>query len=213
MDYILFDLDGTLTDPFEGISNSVVYALKKYGIEVKDKSTLTSFIGPPLFDSFETYYGFTKEQAVEAVSFYREYYSTKGIFENSVYDGIVPLLQKLKGAGKKIILATSKPEKFSIKILEHFRLLEYFDIVAGATMDESRIKKSDIISYALSLGKITDKANTIMIGDREHDILGAKANGLKSVGVLYGYGDLEELKRAGADYIVKTPAEIFEIIK
>lgn len=212
MENILFDLDGTITDSFAGISNSVVYALKKYGIEVEDKRTLFPFIGPPLVDSFINFYGFSHDKALEAVNYYREYYSVKGIFENSVYEGVVPLLKNLKESGKNVILATCKPEKFAEKILEHLGLLKYFDTVAGATFDESRIKKEDVISYALSLGGITDKSSAIMIGDRKDDILGARGNCLKSIGVLYGYGNLEELTQAGADYIAEKPEDILKIV-
>ena len=144
-EFIFFDLDGTLTDPFEGITNSVVYSLNSYGIEVVDKSELKRFIGPPLFQSFEKYYGFSKEKAIEAVDRYREYFRDKGMFENALYDGTVKLLKKLKKNGKKIILATSKPEAFALRILEHFDILKYFDVVVGSTMDGSLINKGDII--------------------------------------------------------------------
>lgn len=211
MDYILFDLDGTITNSYNGIINSIVYSLKKFGIEVEDKSKLSAFIGPPLLNSFETYFGFSEAKATDAVKFYREYYSDKGIFENSVYDGVVPLLKSLKAAGKKIILATSKPEAFAEKCLDHFKLCEYFDTVAGATFDQSRVSKTDVISYALEKGKVL-KSSAVMVGDRKHDILGAKAHGLKSVGVLYGYGDRTELESAGADYIAESPQDILKIV-
>ena len=211
-DIILFDLDGTLTDPGEGITNSVAYALGKYGIEVTDKKELYKFIGPPLKDSFMKYYGFSEEEAIKAIEYYREYFRDTGIFENKVYEGVVDMLEAIHAEGKKIVLATSKPEEFAVRILQHFGLKKYFNVVAGASMDSSRSKKGDVIAYAISLCDDFDKDKSIMIGDREHDILGAKENGLKSLGVLYGYGSEEELKKAGADYIVSTPADILKLI-
>ena len=210
--WILFDLDGTLTDPCEGITNSIAYALKKYDIEVNYKKELYKFIGPPLKDSFMKYYGFCETEADRAIAFYREYFRDKGIFENRVYDGVVDMLENLYSNGKKIVLATSKPEEFAVRILEHFDLKKFFSVIAGASMDSSRSKKGDVIAYALSMCEDVAKEAAVMIGDREHDIIGAKENSLKSIGVLYGYGSEEELKTAGADYIVQTPADILKII-
>ena len=153
----------------------------------------------------------TDEQCAEALAYYREYYSVTGLLENEVYDGIIDLLKQLKAAGKTIILATSKPEEYSVRILEHFNLLEYFDDVSGATMDEKRSKKDEIITYALRKNNIVDTNKCVMIGDRKYDILGGKKNHLKTMGVLYGYGSHEELTAAGADYLVSSPAEIFKI--
>lgn len=209
---ILFDLDGTLTDPGEGITNSVAHALSKYGIEVSDKRELYKFIGPPLRDSFMKYYGFSENEALKAIECYREYFRDKGIFENKVYDGVEDMLRKLHTDGKKVVLATSKPVEFALRILEYFDLKKYFAVVAGASMDSSRSKKGDVIAYALSMCGDTDKSTAVMIGDREHDIIGAKENGLASIGVLYGYGDEAELKNAGADYIAETPEDILKLI-
>ena len=209
--YILFDLDGTLTDPGIGITNSVMYALKKFNIDVEDRATLYKFIGPPLLESFEKYYGFSKEESELALTYYREYFTPKGLYENEVYEGIEAVLTELKSRKKVLIVATSKPEAFAVEILQHFHLDRYFDFIAGATMDEKRTKKADVIAYALEQCKITDKASAIMIGDREHDVLGAKQVGLDSVGVLYGYGNYEELENAGATYIVENPGEILKI--
>ncbi len=203
----LFDLDGTLTEPFDGITNAVVYALERFGISVEDRRALSVFIGPPLFESFSAYYGLSDDDAVRAVSYYREYYSEKGIFQNSLYDGIVPLLRTLRARGKKLFVATSKPETFSVRIIEHYGLAEYFEFTAGASLDKSRIEKADVIEYALRRGAI-DAKKSVMIGDRKHDILGAKTHGLKSVGVLYGYGDKAEMTAAGADFIVEKPSDI-----
>jgi phosphoglycolate phosphatase len=211
-EYILFDLDGTLTNPAIGITNSVMFALKKYGITVSDRSELYKFIGPPLWDSFEKYYGFSKKEAKNAVEYYREYYRDKGIFENLIYDGLEALLHLLKVNGKTLIVATSKPEIFAKQILEHFNMSKYFLYIAGSNMDGSRVKKDEVISYALENCNITDKSKVIMIGDREHDIIGAKKTGVHSMGVLFGYGDKEELENAGADYIVETVAEIGKVL-
>lgn len=210
-DTILFDLDGTLTDPGLGITNSVAYALKRYGIEVQDRKSLYSFIGPPLSDSFMKYYGFSEEKAMEAIGVYREYFRDKGLYENEVYEGIRELLEKIKDSGRKIVLATSKPEEFSVRILEHFDLMKYFDVVAGASMDEKRNKKGDVIKYAMEKGGFTAE-KAIMIGDREHDVFGAKENGLPSIGVLYGYGSEDELRSAGADYIAKAVEDIYALL-
>lgn len=211
-DIVLFDLDGTLTDPGEGITNSVAYALKKYGIEVSDRRELYKFIGPPLKDSFMKYYGFNEDKAEQAIAFYREYFRDKGIFENRVYEGVEDMLRQLHTDGKKIVLATSKPEEFAVRILEYFDLKKYFSVVAGASMDSSRSKKGDVIKYAISLCEDFCKDTAVMVGDREHDIIGAKENGLKSIGVLYGYGDEKELKNAGADYIISTTQDILKLI-
>lgn len=210
---VLFDLDGTLTDPAIGITNSVAYALKKWGIKVSDRSELYKFIGPPLLDSFCKYYSFSKDESELAIKYYREYFADKGLFENSVYDGVVEMLTELKNRGKRLIVATSKPELFSKRILEHFELDGYFDFLAGATMDSSRVKKSDVIEYALKCCGIENVSDVIMIGDREHDVLGAAAFGMDSVGVLYGYGSYEELKSSGATYIVEKVDDILSIVK
>lgn len=210
-DTVLFDLDGTLTDPAEGITNSVAYALERYGIRVEDKKSLYSFIGPPLNDSFMQYYGFSPEKAMEAIGVYREYFRDRGIFENEVYEGIPELLDRIKKSGRKIVLATSKPEEFAVRILEHFDLIGYFDVVAGASMDEKRNKKGDVIKYAMEKGGFSAEG-AVMIGDREHDIFGAVENGLPSIGVLYGYGDRKELEAAGAAYIAEAVKDIFELL-
>lgn len=208
--YIMFDLDGTLTDPATGITNSVMYALKKYGIEVNDRSELYSFIGPPLQKSFERFYGFSEDEAKKAVEYYREYYRDKGIFENTLYDGIKELLQLLKERRRTVILATSKPEIFARQILEHFQLITYFDFIAGSELDGRRVDKDDVIRYALDGCGINDLSKAIMIGDREYDIIGAQKLGIKSMGVLFGYGSRDELENAGADYILETVADLID---
>jgi len=210
--YILFDLDGTLTDSGEGITNSVMYALKKYEIEVKDRSELYKFIGPPLVESFEKYYGFSEEESAKAVEYYREYYKSHGIFENRVYDGIEELLAKLKGYGKILVVATAKPELFAIQVLEHFELAKYFTFIAGSNLNETRTKKDEIIRYALESCDITDLSKVVMVGDREHDILAAKMIGIDSIGVLFGYGSKEELESAGANFTANSAEEIGKLI-
>lgn len=210
--YLLFDLDGTLTDPAEGITNSVAYALDKFGINVEDKSTLYKFIGPPLVEAFSEYYGFSKEDSEKATAYYRETFRVKGLYENRVYDGVVEVLEELRSKGKKLIIATSKPEEFTMKILNHFDLLKYFDFVAAATFDATRNTKDKVIAYALELIKPQNKAEVVMIGDRHHDIDGARLNGIDSVGVLWGFGSREELTTAGATYIADALDRLTELI-
>lgn len=210
---ILFDLDGTLTDPGLGITKSVSYALDKFGIQITDLATLYKFIGPPLMDSFMDFYGFSKNDAKLAITYYREYYHDKGIYENVIYDGMKDLLQTLCDAHYKLLVATSKPEEFAIRILEHFHIKKYFTYIAGATMDGTRSDKKAVITYALSSGQVSDPASAIMIGDRKYDILGAKQSGMDSMGVLYGYGNREELEDACATYIVAQVSDIYPTLK
>lgn len=211
-DVILFDLDGTLTDSSPGIMNSIVYALKKYNISVENTDDLRKFLGPPLHESFRDFYGFDDEKSMEAVGFYREYFSTKGLLENEVYSGIREMLEDLKENGKRLILATSKPQPFTDRIMEHFDLAKYFEFIAGSNMDGTRSKKAEVIAYALESCGIMGKSNVVMVGDREHDIIGAKTVGIDSIGVEYGYGDYDELSDASATYIVKTVEELKELL-
>ncbi|WP_349948004.1 HAD family hydrolase [Lacrimispora sp. BS-2] len=203
-EYLLFDLDGTLTDPKEGITKSVQYSLRHFGIEVENLDELCCFIGPPLKDSYMEYYGFSEEQARKAIDIYREYFSEKGWYENKAYEGVLDVLKSLLNAGKKLYVASSKPEVFVRKILKHFGLDSCFLFMGGADMEETRVKKADVIRYVLKECGITDLDRTVMIGDRKHDILGAKETGIASVGVLYGYGDRRELTEAGADVLAET---------
>ena len=191
-----------------GITNSVMYALRKFGIEVSDRSELYSFIGPPLADSFQKYYGFDEEKANQAVAYYREYFRDRGIFENEAYQGIAEVLGALKEKGAVVALATSKPYEFAVRILEHFGLIQYFDYFGAATMDGRISKKTDVIAQLLSEIGIDDRAGVLMVGDRDQDINGAKANGLASVGVLWGYGSAEELQGAGADFVLESPKDL-----
>jgi len=210
--YILFDLDGTLTDPKVGITKSVAYALRSFGIEVKELDSLCKFIGPPLRVSFRDYYGFSEKDCVSAIEKYREYFRETGLFENEVYPGIENLLKNLKQSGKKLFVATSKPTVFAVRILEHFNLLRYFDYVAGSELDGSRERKSDVISYVLKQNGLTGQTGVIMVGDREHDVIGARENNIDVVGVLYGYGNRAELEKSGATYIVETVKELGELL-
>jgi phosphoglycolate phosphatase len=207
--YVLFDLDGTLTDPGPGITNSVMYALRAFGIEPPVREDLYKFIGPPLAQSFEEFYGFSPEKAREAIIKYREYYSDIGIYENELYQGMPTVLDFLKNRGYNLLVATSKLDIFARRILEHFKISEYFDFVAGADINETRSEKADVIAYALkNINNSNSNLQAVMVGDRTHDIIGAKKCGLKSVGVLYGYGNLEELTQAGADVIAAAVADI-----
>ena len=205
---IFFDLDGTLTDPGLGITNAVMHALSAYGIPLPPRQELYKFIGPPLTWSFQTYYGFSEEESLKAVAKYREHYSVIGLFENEVYPGIPQLLEKLRAAGKTLCVATSKPEKFAVQILEHFGIARFFHHICGAAMDESRGTKHEVIEYAIGKLDGVSREDILMVGDREHDILGAKQSGLGCMGVLYGYGDRAEHEAAGADHIVETVEEL-----
>ena len=209
---VLFDLDGTLIDPRLGIINSVTYALNKYNIKVKDSSELLKFIGPPLVVSFQSFYNFSKEKAIEATSYYREYYKDKGVNENVLYDGVKELLNLLHNNNYVIALATSKPEIFAKHILLHYDILKYFDVIAGATLDGSISSKEQVIELALSKLNNYSKNEIIMVGDRHFDINGASYHNLDSIGVLYGFGSKEELKEANATYIVDSIEQIFEIV-
>lgn len=201
--YLLFDLDGTITDSETGITRCVAYALNYFGIQVNDLRELSPFIGPPLLDSFKDFYNFTDEQATVAVAKYRERYADKGILENELYPGIEELLADAQKNGKTVILATSKPEIFAKRILDHFGLSDYFSFVAGSGLDGSLHTKTDVINYILQSNQITNLESVVMIGDRKHDIIGAKNVGIDSIGVLYGFGDYKELSDAGADHIAE----------
>lgn len=210
--YVLFDLDGTLTDSQDGILNSIEYALHHFGIPVEDRAILRPWLGPPLVDSLMKYHGFNREQALEGVKKFREYFDIKGIFENRVYDGIEALLARLQAEGYILMTATSKPEVAARRIADHFNLTRYFTFIGGASLDDSRVRKADVIRYVLETNRIDDPASVMMVGDRENDILGAKQNGLESIGVLYGYGDRDELEAAGADHIAETVEDIIRFL-
>ncbi len=208
---VFFDLDGTLVDSGEGVTNSCMYALEKFGIQEK-KENLYRFIGPPLYQSFKEFYGFDGERAEIAVKTYREYYKEKGIYECHLYNGIEDLLKYLKEKGYKIALATSKPEDYAHRVLDFLGISKYFDYKIGATMDEkTRATKEAVIEYTLSVSNTSAK-DAIMVGDRHFDINGANTFGMDSIGVIFGYGSYEELKGAGATHIVKCAKEIKDIL-
>jgi len=212
VDTILFDLDGTITDPKTGITKSVQYALESFDINVENPDDLTNFIGPPIRQSFKSFYGFDDTGVEKAVEKFRERYLAKGIYENIMYTGIDTMLKKLIDDGKTLIIATSKPTAQAKIVLSHFCLYKYFTYVSGAEMNGDRSDKSEVIQYALEQTNIKDLSRCIMIGDRKHDIIGAKTAGIKSIGVLYGYGDHNELSDAGADYIVKDIDELSSLL-
>ena len=199
---VLFDLDGTLTDSGPGIMNSVKYALEKVGELTPDVDELRKFIGPPLKGQFMEHCGIDEEKAAEMVTLYREYFTVTGIFENSVYDGVEEMLKTLKQAGIKIAKI----------IADHFGLAQYFDVIGGACMDETRTEKQDVIRYVLEQCEEKELDKIVMVGDRSYDILGGHAEGLKVIGVLYGYGDLKELSEAGADALATTPQEVAKLV-
>jgi len=212
MEYIFMDLDGTITNPAEGITRCFEYALNHFGIEVEDRTQLEKFIGPPLRQSFKEGFGFDDEKATEAIAKYRERFNPTGMFENEVYDGMETALQTLKEAGKVLIVATSKPEHMAVKILEHFGLDGYFDDICGSCDDRNRNEKDEVIRYALEKHGITDMTDVLMVGDRKFDVIGAEKCGIRCLGVLYGFGDREELEAAGAVYIAETVEDMARII-
>lgn len=211
--YLLFDLDGTLTDPGVGITNAVMYALEKFGIVPAAREELYPYIGPPLTDSFQRYHGLTSEQAQQALLYYREYFSERGLYENELYPGIPALLQTLQRAGYTLIVATSKPEEFTHTILRHFQMESFFAFVGGNTLDERRPTKAAVIEYIRQRFPDITEENALMIGDRCYDIEGAHGCGLHAVGVLYGYGSRRELETAGADALAETPAALLSVIR
>lgn len=212
--YILFDLDGTITESGPGIMNSVRYALEKMGFPTLPEETLRKFIGPPLAESMMRYSDMTGEQAAQAIVCYREHYTKKGIFENALYPGVETMLRELKENGKILALSTSKPELYAKQILAHFQVESYFSAVCGASMDEKRVEKAEIIACTLDeLGLAeAQKREVLMVGDREHDVLGARKNGLDCLGVLYGYGSRRELEDAGARFIAASAQEAARMI-
>lgn len=209
---ILFDLDGTLTDSSPGILSSVKYALTEMGREIPDKTVLGEFLGPPLTDSFIKFCGMTEEEAKEAATLYRSVYRERCVTENSLYDGIVQTLERLKNAGKNLLVATTKPIVLADKIVTHYGIREFFIDVCGAAPDGTGGDKAAVIKMALKVCGETDLGQALMIGDRFYDIEGAKTVGIDSLGVLYGYGSRSELERSGATYLVSNAYEISELV-
>lgn len=206
--YILLDLDGTVTDSMEGITKSIQYALKHFGIEVDDLNQLRKFVGPPLKESLMEFCHFNEAQAEEGIRKYRERFADIGIYENAVYPGIESLLQELNAAGKQVMLATGKPAYYAEKILDYFHLSPYFKFVGGSGLDGSLSHKDEVIRHVLESNDIHDLSQVVMVGDRKHDIHGARQVGIDSIGVLYGYGDKEELIEAGAELMISSVEEL-----
>ena len=206
---ILFDLDGTLTDSGEGIINCATLALEHFGLPVPDRKTMRVFVGPPLHETFVKF-GVPEDKAEEAVQVYRSRYVTVGKFENVPYPGISDLLETLKNQGHKLLVATSKPEALSIEIMEHFDIAKYFDRICGASLDRSRSSKEDVIAYLLEEYRACE--NMIMVGDTAFDVMGAAAHGIPTIGVAWGYGSVEDMKKAGAVAIAQSVSELLEFL-
>ncbi len=204
---ILFDLDGTLTDSALGITKSVQFALKNFGLEV-EAFHLKTFIGPPLQQSFKNFYGFSEADTIKAIEHYRSYYRRKGIYENRLYPGIVKLLQALHDRGLELHLATSKPTVFASKVLKHFALDHYFETIAGSNLDGTRANKNEVIKYVIDQNSHIRLKETVMVGDRKYDIIGACAHNIDSIAVTYGYGSVTELTEAGPTALVHSVSEL-----
>lgn len=211
--HIFFDLDGTLTNSAPGITHSVQYALRKFGIEPPPEEELTVFVGPPLVQSFSKYFGMDTEGSLLAVDYYREYYRAGGMLENEVYDGIPALLEELNARGLVCVLATCKPYEFAEKILVHFGLDRYFAFVSGPEMDGRRGEKHEVIEYAIERLAIGDADRILMVGDRRDDVLGSAHHGMACAGVLWGFGSQEELLDAGAKYLCRTPQDLLSFLE
>lgn len=210
---ILFDLDGTLTESGEGIMKSVQYALEKMGKPEPEMDKLRVFIGPPILEQFMKYANLDREEAAQAVACFRERYSSIGLFENRLYPGIEELLKALKENEFLLSVASSKQEKYVVQILEHFKINQYFDGTVGADTDGKRVKKADVIEEALRRLRMDgDRAHVIMVGDKEHDVIGARKTGISCVAVAYGYGTMEELKASVPEKIVRTVGELQEYL-
>ena len=211
-EYLLFDLDGTITDSFESVANCFRYALHHFGIDVENISELRPALGPPLKDSFMNLYGFNEENATLAVEKYRERYNVYNTIENKLYDGIDLVLSNLQKCGYKLILATSKPEEYAVKILKYFNLDKYFYDICGASYDKSRSEKQDVLKYLLNKNEIYDFSMAVMIGDRKYDLEAAEILGLDAIGVLYGYGDKEELSSYKNVFLAPTPEMLYNYL-
>jgi len=212
-EYLFFDLDGTLIDSKPGITRSAQYALAKMGVQVDDLDTLRSFIGPPLKECFRELYGFEGDTGDLAVYYYREYFSQKGIYQNQLYPGIPRLLQALEDAGKKLVLATSKPLVYARQILDRLELTPHFRFLSGSELSGERSGKAEVIGYALESLYIEDPRRCLMVGDRRHDVEGATRMGMECVGILYGYGGMEELAAAGAAHFAESVPALQQLLE
>ena len=214
-EYILFDLDGTLTDPKVGITTCVQHALKGFGIEENDLNKLTPFIGPPLKQSFMQFYGLNDEEAERAVALYRERFSVVGMYENEIYPGIPMLLKTLKEKGKRLAISSSKPTIYVVEILKHFDIHQYFDVIVGSELDGRRTDKAEVVEEALSQllgGEKKGHSEVVIVGDRKFDVEGGQAHDITTVAVSYGYGPMEELVEAKADFIVDTVEQLQDLL-
>ena len=212
-EYIFLDLDGTLTDPSLGIINATLQALEYFGIHESDREKLGDFIGPPLYVSFAKHYGFSREQSQKAIEVFQDYYAPKGLYENTPYPGMRELLAGWKAEGRRLVLATSKPEIFAMQILERFGMASSFTFIAGGAPCETRVHKSDVIRYALRKLGLDANIPAVMVGDTKYDILGAKELGFPTVAVTYGFGKREDIVEAGAAWIVDSVEELGALMK
>ena len=209
---VLFDLDGTLTDPREGITRSIQFALSKMGIEEPDLTRLEHFIGPPLLQAFMEFYAFTEAQAWEAVGYYRERFAVTGLYENEVFEGVTPLLQELVAQGRQLFIATSKPHVYAREIARHFDFARHFKVIYGSELDGTRTNKVELIAHLMHEQGL-DPTQTLMIGDRKHDLIGARDNGLDAAAVGYGFGSFEELNSFAPKYHFETLAQLHQAFK
>ena len=209
---VAFDLDGTLIDPRSGLVESFAYALDKMGIDYRDKASLTRFIGPPLFSEWQRLYALSYEEASKALDLFHEYYSVYGWWDNFLYPGVEEMLKDLKARGKRIVITTSKPEFFAKKIIDRLGLNDYFDFIGAALNDKVRDKKEEVIRYALSEIGGPPLEECILVGDRVFDAEGARAVGIDSLGVTYGYGSPEEISSSGFTYVANTVSDIAKML-
>ena len=211
MDYpnVLFDLDGTLTDPREGITRSIQYGLSKMGIDEPDLTQLEHFIGPPLLQAFMATYGFDEAKAWEAMGFYRERFAVTGLYENEVFEGVTPLLETLVAQGRQLFIATSKPQVYAREIARHFDFAKHFKVIYGSELDGTRTNKVELIRHLMAEQGL-NPAHTLMIGDRKHDLIGARDNGLDAAAVGYGFGSFEELNSFAPKYHFQTLTELHQ---
>jgi len=212
-EYIFLDLDGTLTDPSVGIINATIQALEYFGIHENDRVKLRDFIGPPLYVSFAKHYGFSREQSQKAIEVFQDYYAPKGLYENTPYPGIRELLAEWKTEGRKLVLATSKPEIFAMQILERFGMASSFTFIAGGDPCETRVHKNEVIEYALKKLGVSKDIPAVMVGDTMYDVLGSKEFGFPCVAVTYGFGKREDIEEAGAAWIVDSVDELGRLMK
>lgn len=210
--YLLFDLDGTLLDTYEGVARSVVYALKSLGKPIPDQKELRRYLGPPLSDSFSRIAGLRGEEIEQAIFAYRERYETVGVYEYGFFEELLPTLEKLRERGFVLAVATAKPTEFAELVLKDAGLYAAFDFIGGATKTDERARKEQVIEYVLQTLNVADRSEALMIGDRDNDVCGAKANGIACCGVLYGYGGRTELVRSGADLLIGRLSELLAIL-